>query len=84
MRVSSSKKSSIVCATAAVAHACPDGYSGKFGVTASGSHVGSASVDGFPSVSPPRIAVIGRQKLKWNYAAQQAINASANAANAAA
>jgi hypothetical protein len=52
----------MVCATAAVAHACPDGYSGKFSVIASGSQSESAAVKSFPSVSPCWIAVTGRQK----------------------
>ena len=56
--------------------ACPEGWSGKGGVTSggglqtgvagsnSGSHVGSASVAGLPSVSASRIAVIGRQNCQ--------------------
>src|SRR5205823_6080120 len=67
------KKFWSVCTNALVAQACPDGCSGKGGVTSSGglhtavvgsnsgSHVGSASVAGLPSVSASRIAVIGRQ-----------------------
>src|SRR5216110_1012538 len=67
------KKFLSVCTNAAVAQACPEGCSGNGGVTSdgglqtgvagsnSGSHVGSASVTGLPSVSASRIAVIGRQ-----------------------
>src|SRR6266850_7976707 len=45
----------------------PDGYSGWAGVPAGkkssqGTQVGSGSVPALPSASPPRIAVIGRQK----------------------
>src|SRR5438128_7343991 len=40
------------------------------GVLSNVDHVGSATVSSFPSVSPARIAVTGRQKLKsylvWN------------------
>jgi hypothetical protein len=54
----------MVCATAAVAQAWPDGYSGKFGVSNIGSHDGSATVFSLWSVSPARIAVTGRQNLK--------------------
>src|SRR5437867_12427031 len=67
------KKFWSVCTNALVAQECPDGWSGKGGVVSdgrlqtgvagsnSGSHVGSASVSGLPSVSASRIAVIGRQ-----------------------
>src|SRR6266481_4612528 len=67
------KKFWSVFTNAAVAQACPEGWSGKGGVTSdgrlqtgvagsnSGSHAGSASVAGLPSVSASRIAVIGRQ-----------------------
>src|SRR5213596_2839578 len=65
-----------VCTNAPVAQACPEGWSGKGGVTSrggwqtgvagsnSGSHVGSATVAGLPSVSASRIAVIGRQNCQ--------------------
>ena len=54
---------------------CPDGWSGKPGVTSgapetgivglnSGSQAASASVAGLPSLPASRIAVIGRQKLQ--------------------
>src|ERR1700675_2673987 len=44
----------------------PDGYSGWAGVpvgkkSSQGTRLGSGSVPAFPSVSPKRIAVIGRQ-----------------------
>src|SRR5512144_760916 len=67
------KKFWSVCTNAEVALQWPDGWSGKGGVKSSGglqtgvagsnrgSHVGSASVAGLPSVSASRIAVIGRQ-----------------------
>src|ERR1700757_2997519 len=67
------KKFSSVCTNALVAQACPEGWSGKAGVTSSGgwqtdvagsnsgTHIGSALVAGVPSVSASRIAVIGRQ-----------------------
>src|SRR6266481_8996193 len=67
------KKFWSVFTNAPVAQAWPEGWSGKGGVTSdgrahtgvagsnSGSHVGSASVAGLPSVSASRIAVIGRQ-----------------------
>src|SRR6266487_5684192 len=70
------KKFWSVCTNAAVAEACPEGWSGKGGVNSggglqtgidgsnSGSHVGSASVAGLPSVSASRIAVIGRQNCQ--------------------
>src|ERR1044072_2782326 len=65
------KKFFSVCANALVTQACPEGCSGKGGVTSngglqtgvagsnSGSHVGSAWVSGLPSVSASRIAVMG-------------------------
>ena len=54
---------------------CPDGWSGKPGVTSgapetgtvgsnSGIQAGSASVAGLPSLAASRIAVIGRQKFQ--------------------
>src|SRR5205807_10355655 len=70
------KKFWSVFTNALVALQWPDGWSGKGGVTSgggwqtgvvgwnSGSHVGSASVAGLPSVSASRIAVIGRQNCQ--------------------
>src|SRR6059036_3047082 len=70
------KKFWSVCTNAPVLQACPDGWSGKGGVTSSGgwqtavagsnsgSQVGSATVSGLPSVSASRIAVIGRQNCQ--------------------
>src|SRR6266511_3844484 len=52
------------------------GYSGCIGVTAIGCQVASRSVAGLPSISPLRIAVMGRQKLYWYLASSTAINAS--------
>src|ERR1044072_8477605 len=65
------KKLFSVCANALVTQACPEGCSGKGGVTSngglqtgvvgsnSGSHMVSAWVAGYPSVSASRIAVMG-------------------------
>src|SRR5450432_2153088 len=71
------KKFWSVCTNALVPQACPEGWSGKGGVASggiglqigvagsnSGSHVGSASVAGLPSVSASWIAVIGRQNCQ--------------------
>src|SRR5467141_181822 len=70
------KKFCSVFTNALVAQACPEGWSGNGGVKSagrwqtgvagsnSGSHVGSASVAGLPSVSASRIAVIGRQNCQ--------------------
>ena len=47
---------------AGVMQECALGYSGWFGVAgSSGDHAGSPTVAALPSVSPARIAVIGRQ-----------------------
>lgn len=51
-------------ANAPVRQACAAGYSGWEGVVASGDQLGSATVSGLLSMSPLRIAVTGRQKLK--------------------
>src|SRR5262249_50993776 len=45
-----------------------------------GVHAGSGSVLGFPSVSPARIAVTGRQNMYVYFASQQAIDAFVTAA----
>src|SRR5438034_7043986 len=70
------KKFWSVYTNALVAQECPEGWSGKGGVASdgrlqtgvvgsnSGSHAGSASVAGLPSVSASRIAVIGRQNCQ--------------------
>jgi Peptidase family M28 len=60
----------------------PDGYSGWAGVPGGkksnhGVHPGSGSVLAFPSVSPPRMAVMGRQKTYRYFESQHAIAASA-------
>jgi hypothetical protein len=41
-----------------------------------GSHVVSAAVSGFPSVSPSWIAVIGRQNPNWNFESHTEMTAS--------
>src|SRR5262245_10048297 len=63
---------------------CPEVYDGNAGVTSSGVHDGSAVVSGLPSVSAARMAVTGRQKLKWNLASQQTMPASARATSSSA
>ena len=60
----------------------PEGYSGCGGVPAGkksshGTQVGSGSVLSFPSVSPKRMAVMGRQKTYRYFESQHAIAASA-------
>src|SRR5258705_12717588 len=66
------KKFWSVCTNALVAQACPEGWSGKGGVTSAGrgqtgvagsnnrNHVGSATVAGLPSVTASRLALIRR------------------------
>lgn len=44
------------------------------GVLSNDSHVGSPTVSSFPSVSPARIAVIGRQKLNVYFVSNPAMN----------
>src|SRR5579864_2099369 len=61
---------------------CPDGYSGCAGVPGGrasnhGIQAGSGDVPGFPSVSPARMAVMGRQKTYRYLESQHAIAASA-------
>src|ERR1700729_2628250 len=61
---------------------CPDGGSGCAGVPGGkasnhGVHAESGSVLAFPSVSPSRIAVMGRQKTYRYLESQHAIAASA-------
>src|SRR5512132_1456036 len=69
------KKACSACTIAPLMQVCPDGWSGKPGVTSgapetgtdgskSGSQAGSASVAGLPSFAASRIEVIGRQKLR--------------------
>jgi hypothetical protein len=70
------KKFCNACTIALLVQLWPEGWSGWGGVTSagglqtgvagsnSGSHVGSASVAGLPSVSASRIAVIGRQNCQ--------------------
>src|SRR4029077_516251 len=59
---------------------CAHGYSGGIGVLSIGCQVASRSVVGLPSLSPLRIAVIGRQKSYLYLASITAIMASASAA----
>src|SRR5947207_9326707 len=56
------------------------GYSGCMGVLPIGCHVASRSVASLPSMSPLRIAVIGRQNAYLYLASMTAIAASASAA----
>ena len=69
------KNACSACTKAPLMQVCPDGWSGKPGVTSggpetgivglkSGSQAGSASVAGLPSLAASRIAVIGRQKFQ--------------------
>jgi hypothetical protein len=55
---------------------CAHGYSGCIGVSMNGVHDGSRSVASFPSISPFRIAVTGRQKLYVYLASNTAMTAS--------
>src|SRR5215470_11803527 len=85
------KKFWSVCTNAPVLEQCPEGWSGKGGVTSagvwqtgvdgskSGSQFGSACVFGLPSVSASRIAVIARQNCQKYLSFQQPIEASAPA-----
>src|SRR5262245_49995557 len=70
------KKSWSAWTIALLAHECAEGWSGNGGVESgggagtavagskSGVQFGSAAVAGLPSVSPSRIAVIGRQNVQ--------------------
>src|SRR5205085_10368138 len=66
-------------ATELLMRQCAQGYSGCIGVSAIGCQAASRSVDGFSSISPLRIAVIGRQKSYWYLASKTATPASAAA-----
>src|SRR5882724_890539 len=59
---------------------CAHGYSGCMGVLSIGCQVASRSVASLPSISPLRIAVIGRQNAYLYLASMTAIAASASAA----
>src|SRR5712671_1855505 len=59
---------------------CAHGYSGCIGVLAIGCQVASRSVAALPSISPLRMAVIGRQNAYLYLASKTAIMASASAA----
>ena len=61
---------------AGVTQECALGYSGWLGVPgSSGVHAGSPVVAALPSVSPARIAVIGRQNVYRYFASKQAMRA---------
>ena len=66
-----------ISAAAAPSRLCVEGWSGSGGVGRSDCQDGSGSVRGLPSVSPLRIAVTGRQKAKWRFWNQPAMNPSA-------
>src|SRR5262245_15452510 len=66
-------------ATADCVIQCAHGYSGWRGVEANDSHAESRSVASFPSWSPLRIAVTGRQKRYAYLASNTAMTASAAA-----
>src|SRR5580700_15947 len=59
---------------------CAHGYSGCIGVLSMGCQAASRSVAALPSMSPLRMAVIGRQKAYLYLASMTAIMASASAA----
>src|ERR1700716_3200843 len=59
---------------------CAQGYSGCIGVLSIGCHVASRSVAALPSMSPLRMAGIGRQNAYLYLASMTAIMASASAA----
>src|SRR5947209_15153988 len=67
-------------ATAPLRMQCAHGYSGCIGVLSIGCHAASRSVAELPSISPLRIAVIGRQNAYLYLASMTAIVASASAA----
>ena len=52
---------------------CAHGYSGCIGVLSIGCHVASRSVAELPSISPLRIAVIGRQNSYLYFASSTAM-----------
>src|SRR5712675_1918730 len=70
---------STAAATAPLTMQCAHGYSGCIGVLSIGCQVASRSVAGLSSISPLRIAVIGRQKSYWYFASNTAMPASAAA-----
>src|SRR5215510_8195390 len=70
---SAPKKYFSVSTDAPLKQPCAAGYSGWFGVTTTPIQLGSGVVSEFPSVSPARMAVTGRQKLLKNLESQQAI-----------
>src|SRR5882672_6208617 len=70
---------SMTVAMAALLMQCAHGYSGCIGVLSIGCQVASRSVAGLSSLSPLRIAVIGRQKSYWYFASNTVMPASAAA-----
>src|SRR5262245_19295656 len=71
---------SMALATAELTMQCAHGYSGCIGVLSIGCQVATRSVAALPSMSPLRIAVIGRQNPYLYLASITAIMASASAA----
>src|SRR5260221_6222651 len=67
---------SSTAATAPALMQCAHGYSGCIGVSTNGTQLGSGAVASLPSLSPLRIAVTGRQKLKAYLASNTATKAS--------
>src|SRR5207253_545453 len=70
---------SMALATAELMMQWAHGYSGCIGVLSIGCHVASRSVASLPSMSPLRMAVIGRQNAYLYLASMKAIAASASA-----
>src|SRR5512132_1249657 len=71
---------SIALATAELMMQWAHGYSGCIGVLSIGCQVASRSVAALPSISPLRMAVIGRQNAYLYLASKTATMASASAA----
>src|SRR5512132_2910261 len=71
---------SMALATAELTMQWAHGYSGCIGVLSIGCQVASRSVASWPSISPLRMAVIGRQNAYLYLASMTAITASASAA----
>src|SRR4030088_3508639 len=71
---------SMALATAELTMQWAHGYSGCIGVLSIGCQVASRSVAALPSISPLRVAVIGRQNADLYLASKTAIIASASAA----
>src|SRR3954466_5422611 len=71
------RNQAITIPAAGVMHEWALGYSGWLGVPRSGAHAASPMVAALPSVSPARIAVMGRQKANWYLASEHVMSASA-------